>query len=320
MLQQISDLTGKTCPESPNYLCIRSRINQLIEQYLAPVILSDHLTDLPVQFSQPHQRPWNRIDWKGIHYSQIRGIDPALFVQILAGAAEIESPIRSYSRESWDYMRSLHEPMAHFLGGTYGEDESIQVVGIWEKEERQHCPALKKMYQQLTGHKLTIKPNAVAGYQPVGTPWEDACHHLFSRVSTEWSAIAVYLWMMAHSTGALQNAIAQLLQDEVNHLAKFWGFSRWFFSGSFINRVQKSAGHILGLAQHHKSDRTNGNEILNVGQLVQQAPYAMELGFTFLRVLVTLRHWDRELSRSFLTHLFGPMPNLAGTETIAIAA
>ena len=174
MLQHISDLTGKTCPETPNYLCIRSRINQLIEKYIAPVILSEHLTDLPVQFTQPHQRPWNRIDWKGIHYSQIRGIDPALFVQILAGAAEIESPIRGYSRESWDYMRSLHEPMAHFLGGTYGEDESIQVVGIWEKEERQHCPALKKIYLQLTGHKLSIKPNAVAGYQPVGTPWEDA--------------------------------------------------------------------------------------------------------------------------------------------------
>ena len=154
MTRQITkDLTGQLCPDLPNYFAIRGRINRLIERFLSPETLSACLTDLPIQFTQPHQRPWGKVNWKDIHFSQIKGIAPALFIQILAGAAEIESPIRSYSRESWDYMRSLHEPMAHFLGGTYGEDESIQVVGIWEKEERQHCPALSKIYQQLTGQK-----------------------------------------------------------------------------------------------------------------------------------------------------------------------
>lgn len=305
----LSDLTGKYCPDSPRYFGIRCRVNQLIEAYLAPQTLSACLTDLPVQFTNPHQRPWGAVNWNEIHHSQIKGISPELFVQILAGAAEIESPIRSYSRESWDYLQNLHEPMAHFLGGTYGEDQSIQVVGTWEKEERQHCPALCKMYQQLTGQKLTVKPNTVGGYMPSDSPWEDACHHLFSRISTEWSAIAVYLWMMAHTTGALQQAIAQLLQDEVNHLAKFWGFSRWAFSGSFVARFQKSAGYIFALAQHHKGDRSHGNEILSIPQLVQHAPYAVELGFTFLRVMVWLRNWDKELSPSFLRHLFGPVPN-----------
>ena len=333
-ISTMPDLTGHLCPESPSYLGIRNRLNQLIERYLNPEILSHCLTDLPVQFTQPHQRPWERVDWKGIHFSQIKGIAPELFVQLLASAAEIESPIRSYSRESWDYLRSLHEPMAHFLGGTYGEDQAIQVVGIWEKEERQHCPALKKMYQQLTGQKLSLKPNTVSGYHPAGSPWEDACHHLFSRVSTEWSAISVYLWMMAHSTGALQQAIAQLLQDEVNHLAKFWGFSRWAFSGSFVARIQKSAGHIVALAQHHKGEgrcllseglrpvtdqRSHGNEILALSQLVQQAPYAVELGFAFLRVMVWLRHWDRELSRSFLQHLFGPAPDWRTGQVLTIS-
>ena len=118
------------------------------------------------------------------------------------------------------------------------------------------------------------------------------------------------MWLMAHSTGALQNAIAQLLQDEVNHLAKFWGFSRWAFSGSFAKRFQKSAGHILGLAQHHKSDRSHGNEVMSLPNIAQQAPYAVELSFTFLRVMVWVRGWDRELSRSFLHHLFGPSPEL----------
>lgn len=309
-IQVMTDLTGKDCPDAPHYFGIRSRVNQLIETYLAPEILSDCLTDLPAQFTDPHQRPWDKVNWKEIHYSQIKGISPELFVQILAGAAEIESPIRSYSRESWDYMQSLHEPMAHFLGGTYGDDQAIQMVGIWEKEERQHCPALCKMVQQLTGQKLTIKPNLVGSYMPSDRPWEDACHHLFSRVSTEWSAIAVYLWMMAHSTGALQNAIAQLLQDEVNHLAKFWGFSRWAFSGSFAARFQKSAGYILALAQHHKGDRSHGNEVLSFSQMAVHAPYAVELGFTFLRVMVWLRRWDKELSPSFLQHLFGPVPHL----------
>ena len=106
------------------------------------------------------------------------------------------------------------------------------------------------------------------------------------------------------------NAIAQLLQDEVNHLAKFWGFSRWAFAGSFAARFQKSAGYILALAQHHKSDRSHGNKILSIPQMVVHAPHAVELGFAFLRVMVWLRHWDKELSPSFLTHLFGPAPHL----------
>ncbi len=318
-IQTMSDLTGQCCPDIPTYLCIRGRLNQLIATYLTPDILSACLTDLPVQFTQPHQRPWGKVNWKEIHHSQIKGIAPELFVQILAGAAEIESPIRSYSRESWDYMQSLHEPMAHFLGGMYGEDQSIQVVGIWEKEERQHCPALCKMYLQLTGQKLTVKPNTVQGYVPGETPWLDASHHLFARISTEWSAIAVYLWLMAHSTGALQNAIAQLLQDEVNHLAKFWGFSRWAFSGSFATRFQKSAGHILALAHHHKGDRSHGNEILSLPTLIQKAPFAVELGFAFLRVMVWVRSWDKELSRSFLQHLFGPAPDMSSARTLTIA-
>jgi hypothetical protein len=104
----------------------------------------------------------------------------------------------------------------------------------------------------------------------------------------------------------LQLAIAQLLQDEINHLAKFWGFSRWAFGSSAIEHLKASMGDIVGLVKHHKRDRTNGQEILSITQLASQLPRAVELGFAFARVMVRIHTWDAELSYSYLKHLFGP--------------
>ncbi|MEO0378061.1 MAG: hypothetical protein AAF329_26385 [Cyanobacteria bacterium P01_A01_bin.17] len=295
-------------PSKTRYLTNRSRINILIDEYLAVDHLSHHLNDLSTQFVSPHQRPWGPVHWQAIDQTQIISIAPDIFLELLAGAAEIESPIRSYSRESWDYLHHFHPQMATFLGGTYGPDQSIQVVGTWEKEERQHTPALKKIYQQLTDQQLTLKPNTVAGYDPSTNPQQDIYQHLISRLSSEWSAISLYLWLMAHSTGALQQAISQILQDEVNHLAKFWGFSRWAFGRSFQKQFLASTHTIAQLFRHHAQERTHGTQVAKTNQRIHQLTESIELVFTFLRVMVRIRHWDTELSPSYLKHLFGPRP------------
>jgi hypothetical protein len=300
-----TDLAGQVQVQA-TYLSTRARINRLVDRYLAVDVLSDRLSDLPSQFTNPHQRPWEPIDWKQVNVRQIIGIEPQLFTQVIAGAAEIEAPIRGYAKESWDYLREFHPQMAYFVGGDFDAEQGIPVIGIWEKEERQHTPVMRKLYQQLTGEKLQPKPNAVAGYQPGANSADAVYQHLCSRISTEWSAIAVYLWLMAHSTGELQLAIAQLLQDEINHLAKFWGFSRWAFGSSAIEHLKASMGDIVGLVKHHKRDRTNGQEVLSITQLVGQLPRAVELGFAFARVMVRIHTWDAELSYSYLKHLFGP--------------
>ncbi len=303
------DLAGY-CPENPSYLQMRTRINHLINRYMSVDRLSDHLSDLPTQFTQPHTRHWEPIDWTAISPDQIIGIDPTIFIQLLSSATEIEIPIRGYSEESWHYLQTLHPQMADFMGGTRHPDGSIQTLGVWEKEERQHAPALSKIYQQLTGAKLYPKPSDVTGYEVSDDPLAATKQHVITRISTEWGATAVYLWLMAHSTGALQQAIAQPLQDEVNHLAKFWGFSRWIFGASYGEQLQGASTNLLALARHHQGERTHGNDLVNSGHSTEELAHAIELAFSLMRVMVRLRNWNLELSPSYLRHLFGATPCL----------
>jgi hypothetical protein len=298
-----SDLAGY-CPKNPSYLQTRARVNRLIDRYLTIAILSDRLSDLPYQFIMPCTRPWEPINWQRISANQVIGIDPALFAMMIAGATEIEAPIREYSQESWNYLKAVHPQMAFFVGGDWDQTGAVKTMGVWEKEERQHAPAFRKIYQQLTGEKLQPKPNSVAGYQPNGDPWNAVYHHTLSRITTEWSAAAVYLWLMAHSTGELQQAIAQPLQDEVNHLAKFWGFNRWAFAESFFTQMKGSTHNLVNLLKHHQGERTHSEDLTGTEQL----NHAIELTFTLMRVMVRLRAWNKELSPSFLTYLFGISP------------
>ena len=301
--QQQIDLAGY-CYRTPKYKQTRARINYLIDRYLSLDILSDRLIDLPTQFHNPHQRPWQPIDWKAINPSQIIGVEPELFLSLIASAVEIEIPIRSYSRESWEYLYKAHPQLARFVGGVWDETGKVVEVGIWEKEERQHAPAFSKIYQQLTGEKLEIVANTVIGYQPQGNYKAEVYHHAVARIATEWSAISVYLWLMAHSTGALQMAIAQPLQDEVNHLAKFWGIARWGFGDSAVTRTAKAAAFLLQMLFHHKGERTASSDVLQVSSLT----YTVELSFLFFRVMQQMWRWNFHLQEDALEGLFGTLP------------
>lgn len=294
------DLAGY-CHQHPGYLQTRARINYLAERYLSLDILSEQLLDLPRQFESPHQRIWQRINWKGIDIDQIVGIDPKLFLFVLVGAIEIESPIRDYSRESWNYMQGVHPQMAQFMGGLRDENSEVVEVSIWEKEERQHAPVFSKIYQQLTGEKLRLKPNSVKDYYATDNPITEVYKHTVSRISTEWGAVSVYLWLMAHSTGDLQNAIAQPLQDEIGHLAKFWGFTCWAFRDSFRARMSSASGQLMSLFKHHRSERTSSNDILQRNSLV----HATELAFTFTRIMAQMYRWNSNLKNDHLDLLFG---------------
>ncbi len=308
------DLAGQVQTQA-TYLSTRARINHLIDRFLAIDILSDRLSDLPSQFTNPHQRPWDSIDWKQVNADLVIGVDLQLFIQVVGGAAEIEAPVRDYAQESWGYLHTFHPQMASFFYGETHESKGVQ-IGVWEKEERQHTPVMRKIYTQLTGQKFQPKPNTVAECQPGVDSQAAIYRHLSSRISTEWSAIAVYLWLMAHSTGQLQQAIAQLLQDEVNHLSKFWGFSRWAFGSSAIEQLQVSMQDILGLLKHHKSDRTDGQDVLSAPQIIGHLPHAVELGFTFTRVMVRINRWDKELTQSYLKHLFGRSPCVLNEKSV----
>ena len=299
------DLAGPI-DANPGYLQIRDRLNHLIARYLAPEILSHHLNDLPQQFTQPKPRPWGSINWKAIGPDQIIGIDPQLFLGVVASSVEIEAPIRAYSLISRQYLAELHPAITHFLSGCYDSEGKLIEMGVWEKEERQHAPAFRKIYQQLAGEDSTPIPNSIVELPSRGSLVKDAYRHSLRRITTEWSAVAVYLWLMAHSTGALQAAIAEPLQDEVNHLAKFWGISRWGFQDSLPLRCAGMTRQFSSLFGHHRDDRSKSDAIFNMRNL----SYGPELGFAYLRILNQICHWHRTLNNTLLYDLFGPRPLL----------
>jgi hypothetical protein len=300
-----TDLAGKVY-KNPNYLQTRQRINYLVNHFLSQGILYSRLHDLPTQFENPRQRHWQPIDWKAISDEQIVGVPKDLFISFLVNATEIETPIRNYAIESRDYLQAAHPQLARFMGGTFSEDGKMLEIGVWEKEERQHAPVFQKIYHKLTLEKLQPKPNTVQGYQKSDDLQQDIYSHVLSRMATEWSATSSYLWLMAHSTGALQHAIAQPLQDEINHLAKFWGIGIWAFGDSYIARLQGMTQLLIDLLKHHKNERSQEVNIFGFSN----ALYAVELMFTFSRVMTRLNRWHKSLDAGYLENLFGEKPML----------
>ncbi|MEO0852328.1 MAG: hypothetical protein AAFY15_02320 [Cyanobacteria bacterium J06648_11] len=297
-----SDLAGRV-DRDPFYTDTRRRINALLDRYLAVAVLSDRLSDVQAQFDASQARPWERFNLRHIHPEQIVGIRPELFVRVLASAAEIEDPIRDYARESHHYLHPVHPKMAEFMGGSLDEDGRILSLGVWEKEERQHGPLFRKLHEKLSGETLLVRPNTVDGYHPSNQPIRQACRHTLGRISTEWGALSAYLWLAAHATGELQTAIAQPLQDEISHLAKFWGFSRWAFATDFWQQLGGTTRNLIRLSTHHRDERTHGQDLF--GLHPDRLQPAIEIGFTLTRVMVCLKQWDRELTGSYLRHVFG---------------
>ncbi|NEO82850.1 MAG: hypothetical protein F6J87_01110 [Spirulina sp. SIO3F2] len=303
--QPTLDLAGYYHPQ-PNYFHTKQRLKYLAESYLAPQVLTQRLQDLPQQFEQPHQRPWERFDWQAISPEQIVGVDRELFASLIAASAEVEAPIRDYAQISRDYLQQVHPEMSRFISGSYDAEGKLIEVGVWEKEERQHAPTFCKLYQQLVGEPFTPHSNTITTLEPEIDLGEDLYRHAIRRITTEWSAVSLYLWLMAHSTGALQQAIAQPMQDEVNHLAKFWGMTRWGFADQTFNRLVGMTAQFVQMFDHHQGDRTTSSEILQIGNL----RYGAELAYIFTRVLRQICDWNKHLQPEILEGLFGLRPRL----------
>ncbi len=213
----------------PTLALLQTRIKTLVARYLNPQSLGDRLADLPQQWANPQPRPWQPIAWHQISVQQLCRIDPLVLLAILGGAADTEDPIRGYTQASRQYLAPLSPAMACFVGGRVDAQGRLIEPGLWEKEERQHSPALQRIYTQLTGLKLRVVAPTPKPYRPQVDAAADLYQHGLHRIATEYGATCLYLWLMVHSTGPLQAVFRELLLDEVNHLTKFWGFGRWLY-------------------------------------------------------------------------------------------
>ncbi|MBN3891512.1 MAG: ferritin-like domain-containing protein [Nostoc sp. JL31] len=298
------DLAGKSYP-SPDYLQTQRRIRSLIDRYIAVEKLHERLQDLPIQFANPQPRPWKLIDWQTINRNQIIGLDAEVFLSILIGAMHTEAPIRAYTQTSRQYLEKLHPQMARFVGGTVREDGELLELGLWEKEERQHTPALIKVYTQLIGEKITPKLRTVRSYLPTDDAHEDLYRHGLHRIATEYGATCLYIWLMAHTTGALQDVLEELAQDEINHMTKFWGFGVWAFPDTGLMRI----GRTLIKTRSQNYQRNNLMRTLrrmmatlnwNAWSLTNKAT----LLFTFTYTMRRLWSWNNSLTPEYLQNLF----------------
>lgn len=301
------DLAGDVCYQ-PSLLQTKTRINNLVATYLTQDILCDRLEDLPEQFINPQPRPWQTINWQRIDSNQILGIDLEVFLKIIKGALDTESPIRGYTQTSRQYLQSIHPHMARFVGGTVNSDGSLQELGLWEKEERQHTPALAKIYQQLSGSKIAPDAPTPKVYEPTDTPEEDLYRHGIHRIATEYSAVCLYLWLMSRTTDSIQLVIEELLEDEINHMTKFWGFGQWLYGDGLVRSLQQSQAvsamteNRLRAMSHLWSTVSRMMEVLAWDSW--HISHRIELIYTFVAVGQQLRFWSKSLTREYLAVLF----------------
>jgi hypothetical protein len=302
------DLAGDCYPQ-PSFWQTQKRLQTLVRKYLRPDTLGDRLCDLPAQFSNPQPRPWKRLDWQSVDASQITGIDPLVFLAILAGSADTEEPIRGYTQTSRQYLEPLHPAMARFVGGTVDDQGTLIELGLWEKEERQHAPALQKLYTQLTGLKLRLLTHDPRPYQPTGNVRDDIYHHGLHRIATEYSATCLYLWLMAHSTGPLQAVLEELLIDEINHMTKFWGFGRWLFpEASGVKVLQTLTYSALQKLWKQEPHSSLFHTLRRMAQVLHWEAWSwsnrVSFIWTFGIALGHLLHWSHQLKLSQLKQLF----------------
>ncbi len=177
---------------------------------------------------------------------------------------------------------------------------------MWEKEERQHTPALIKVYQQLTGEKINPKFRTVRGYLPTDNPYEDLYRHGLHRIATELSATCLYIWLMAHTTGSLQDILEQLAIDEINHMTKFWGFGVWAYPDTSPIKITKTL-----IKTRHQNYQRN-SLIRTLKRMMQTLKWdswnfsnKCSLLFTFTSAIHQMWIWNNTLTPKYLNELFG---------------
>lgn len=321
---QEPDLAGDWEPD-PSLWLILQRVRSLQRRYATPTHFRDRLADLPAHLAQPTVRPWGAIAWREVHPDQLIGIDRATFCATLLGTINTEAPIRGYTQSSRQYLARQYPAMARYVGGCLDESGQVVEVGLWEREEKRHTPALVKLYTRLSGQPPELEPHAARPYRPMGNPEIDLYRHGLHRVATEYGATCLYLWMMAHSTGALQSVLAELLIDEVNHMATFWGFGMWAYPDSSLTKI----GLTLGRAMVRKvRDRASQgslfhtlNRMMHELAWEQWSPaHRVTLLYAFDQVIKALWVWNRELTPAYLNSLLGepPLGENATTDLVQI--
>jgi hypothetical protein len=198
--------------------------------------------------------------------------------------------------------------MARFVGGTGDRAGHSPELGLWELEEKRHTPALIALYTKVSGSKPTLSPHTARPFALSNNAREDLYHHGLHRIATEYGATCLYLWLMAHTTGPLQAVLAELTLDEINHMAKFWGFGRWAYPHIDLRHITLSLGR--SLIQKWHNPQLQGSLLHTLRRMMLELAwphwsYTHRLTFlyTLAQVMRVLWQWNSTLTEPYLNAL-----------------
>ncbi|HEY9735319.1 MAG TPA: ferritin-like domain-containing protein [Trichocoleus sp.] len=302
-------------PAAPSLRQTCQHIRQLVGTYVTLEHLQDRLEDLPNQFVKPQPRPWRAIAWSAIAPEQVQGIALNTFCQILVGSINTEAPIRGYTQASRQYLHA-YPAMARFVGGTVQPNGTPTSPGLWEIEEKRHTPALLRIYAQLSGSRFQPTPHTARPYTPSDSARNDLYRHGLHRTATEYGAACLYLWMMAHTTGPLQQVLGELLVDEINHMTKFWGFGVWAYPDVSLSKNLRVLSYAL--VKKMRCRQLQGSLLHTLRRMMnvlawQEWSHGNRLSFLYTldQVMRVLWRWHGTLTPSYLEDLFGQNPLIA---------
>ena len=119
---------------------------------------------------------------------------------------------------------------------------------------------------------------------------------------------------MVHTTETLQQVFAELVQDEINHMTKFWGFGVWLFPESYPSKIRRTLSEAIAFKKLTQQNHLRSTAHLNrtfqrmMGVLYWNSwslSNKAELFYTFISVLHRLWRWNSSLTSEYLQQLLG---------------
>ncbi len=305
-----SDLAGNLYI-NPSYLQTRERVNYLIRHYLSAGILYSHLHNFYTSLKTPYSRHHHQsLNWQNINFKQVIGVSNDLFINKIISAAKLEMKCHDSETEIRAYLQAVNPRISCFLESISPPSKPKSIFDrTSRRKEYKKSDLFRKIYQRLTANELNIQYGSVKTYKLKGHLKEEIYNNALNNIVDQWNAISTYIWLMAHSTGELQELMLQPLQNEVNYLVKFWSISYWAFSHSFISSLQKRTQKLTDLIRREEKQEKHKNEILELNS----ALHFVEVTFTFTSVMMQLYQWHKTLDDTYLENLFACPSNLGQT-------
>lgn len=254
---------------NPNFWQTKTRIDCLIDKYLNPerlrdyaphTVRGDRLEDVPEQFNNSHQPR----QWQAINWHEIN------LEQIIGIDLEI-------------FLSVIKGAIA----------TEVPICGC--------TPTSKKyIYQQLTAAKITSSLRTVKSYPILDRPSEDLYSHGLHCVIIEYSAVCLYLWLMAHTTGTIQQILAELLQDEVDRMTEFWEVGMWLYPDTNPQLIHYVLSQLVELLQPlPQQNLSSGSPISTFSRMMSVLNWQswsslckIELIYTFTEILMRMGQWS----------------------------